>query len=122
MQLNKKVQRLWKKEISAPLKLLIVTLDPEGDTPAILKKYGERFSLLEKETFLVTGNPQALADFGSSFNVAGWPSGSTTVHNLKTILVGPDLEEIRQYKENEWTAEQLVQDAKAFVLKNTKPN
>lgn len=122
MQLNRKVQRLWKKEISAPLKLLIVTLDPEGDSPALLKKYGERFSLSEKESFLVTGNPQALSDFGSSFNVAGWPSGSTTVHNLKTILIGPDLEEIKQYKENEWTAEGLLKDAKVLLSKNSKTN
>ncbi|MFM8269201.1 MAG: SCO family protein [Pseudomonadota bacterium] len=115
VRLNKKVQDLWKKEIKAPLTLLIVTLDPEGDTPEVLKKYGLRFSLNEKSTFLVTGDPQKLSDFGSTFNVAGWPSGNTTVHNLKTILVGPTLEELKQYKENEWTPEQLIQDAKTFL-------
>lgn len=116
MQLNKKVQTLWKKEFKAPLNLLIVTLDPVGDTPEVLKKYGARFSLDEKSTFLVTGDPQKLSDFGSAFNVAGWPSGNTTVHNLKTILVGPNLEELKQYKENEWTPEQLIKDVKAFHL------
>ncbi len=40
MRLNRKVQTLWKKEMQEPLKLLIVTLDPSGDTPQILKKYG----------------------------------------------------------------------------------
>lgn len=106
---------LWKKELGAPLNLLIVTLDPVGDTPSVLKKYGARFSLDEKTTFLVTGDPQHLSDFGSAFNVAGWPSGNTTVHNLKVILVSPELEELKQYKENEWTPEQLIKDAKIFL-------
>jgi len=118
MRLNKKAQTLWKKELAHPLRLLIVTLDPEGDTPEILKKYGAKFELDEKSTFLITGNPQALSDFGSAFNVAGWPSGNTTVHNLKTILVGPDLEELKQYKENEWSPEQLIKDAHQFISKS----
>lgn len=119
MRLNKKTQELWAKQIKAPLKLLIVTLDPVGDTPEILKKYGERFSLDSKSSFLVTGDPQALSDFGSFFNVAGWPSGNTTVHNLKTILVGPDLMELKQYKENEWSPEQIIKDAKIFLEKKS---
>jgi|688.fasta_scaffold305900_2 protein SCO1/2 len=117
MRLNKQTQALWKKEIPAPLRLLIVTLDPEGDTPEALKKYGMKHGLEMENVSLVTGNPQALSDFGSLFNVAGWPSGNTTVHNLKTILVGPDLEELKQYKENEWTPEQVIKDAKAIVKK-----
>ena len=115
MRLNRKVQTLWKKEMQEPLKLLIVTLDPSGDTPQILKKYGERFQLDLKNSFLVTGNPQALSDCGSAFNVAGWPSGNTTVHNLKTILVSPALEELKQYKENEWGPEGVIRDAKAWL-------
>jgi len=118
MRLNQKVQLLWKKDIPHPLKLLIVTLDPEGDTPEVLKKYGERFQLDPKNSFLITGNAQALSDFGSAFNVAGWPSGNTTVHNLKTILVGPKLEEIKQYKENEWSPELIIKDAKDFIRRS----
>ena len=118
MRLNKKVQSLWKKEVKAPLKLLIVTLDPQGDTPELLKKYGEKFQLDPSSTVLITGDPQALSDFGSSFNVAGWPYGNTTVHNLKTILVGPDLEEIKQYKENEWAPEDILRD---FKSKTARP-
>jgi len=115
MRLNHKVQSLWNKEFREPLKLLIVTLDPEGDTPDILKKYGEKFQLDLKNSFLVTGNPQALSDFGSAFNVAGWPSGNTVVHNLKSILVSPELEEVKQYKENEWEPAGVIRDAKAWL-------
>jgi cytochrome oxidase Cu insertion factor (SCO1/SenC/PrrC family) len=115
MRHNKKVQTLWKGKFKVPLTLLVVTLDPIGDTPAVLKDSGARFSLDEKSTFLITGDAQKLSDFGSAFNVAGWPSGNTTVHNLKTILVGPNLEELKQYKENEWTPEQLIKDAETFL-------
>lgn len=115
MRLNRQVQDLWKKNFSAPLNLLIVTLDPEGDTPQKLKEYGERFSLNPKTSFLITGDPQAFSDFGSFFNVAGWPSGNTTVHNLKTILVGPDLIELKQYKENEWAPKDIIRDAKKIM-------
>jgi len=112
MRLNQQVQELWKKTFSEPLKLLIVTLDPEGDTPEKLLEYGKRFSLDPKNSVLITGEAQAFSDFGSFFNVAGWPSGNTTVHNLKTILVGPDLVELKQYKENEWSPKEIVEDAK----------
>lgn len=115
MRLNRQVQDLWKKNFSVPLKLLIVTLDPEGDTPAKLKEYGTRFSLDPKNSVLITGDAQAFSDFGSFFNVAGWPSGNTTVHNLKTILVSPELVELKQYKENEWAPEDIIKDAKKIM-------
>ena len=119
MQLNRKSQALWKKEIGTPLRLLVITLDPEADTPAVLKKYGQTHGLDMKNSTLATGVPQALVDFESAFNVAGWPSGNTTVHNLKTILVGPDLVEIKQYLENEFKPEDVVRDGKASLQKKT---
>ncbi|NBX92636.1 MAG: SCO family protein [Proteobacteria bacterium] len=117
MRLNRQTQELWKKNFKEALHLLIVTLDPEGDTPELLKKFGQKHGIDLKQASLVTGNPQVLSDFGSAFNVAGWPSGNTTVHNLKTILVSPALEELQQYKENEWSAEQLIKDARGFLKK-----
>lgn len=121
MQLNRTVQKEWKKigDKQMPLRLLLVSLDPEEDTPAIMKKYGATHQMDVATTTLATGGAKVLSDFASSFNVAGWPSGGTTVHNLKTILVGPDLVEIKQYKDNEWQPEDVLKDLQALRLKRS---
>ncbi len=113
MTLNK---QLWRKaKNSKPetkIKFLIVTLDPDFDTAPVLKTYAKKFNLDEKDFLLVTGNPQVLSDFASLFNVLGFPSQGSISHNLKSALIGKDLSVIKEYKENEWKADQVLLDLK----------
>jgi len=110
-RMNKRVLTLWKKQklASKPeLHFLLVTLDPEFDTPNVLKKYANDQKLDLHYFTLATGAPKALSDFAAEFNIVAFPAGASLSHNVKTILVGPDLKEIHQYKDNEWKPEQVV--------------
>lgn len=88
----------------------MVTLDPDFDTPAVLKSFAKQRNIDLKQTSLATGNPQALADFAAEFNVMGMPSGGTISHNMKSILLSPEFTEVKQYKDNEWTAAEVLSD------------
>lgn len=111
VSLNKSLYRKWKNEKSAPdLHFLFVTLDPEFDTPIVLKKFATGRDLSLKHFTLATGAPQVLSDFASEFNVLGIPSnGSANIsHNLKSILIGPDMVPIQEFKDNEWEPKMVL--------------
>jgi protein SCO1/2 len=96
--------------------LLCASFDPDGDTPARLKGYGE--------TYMGSMAPKAFAhwDFAVSSKaelqpMAQWfdvgltsePDGTIT-HTLSTTLIGPDGKVVRFYPGNEWTPEQVLSD------------
>jgi len=106
---SKQVLNLWKKQKGLPdLQILLVTLDPEFDKPVVLKSYAKARSLDSKSFTLATGNEVTLTDLAGEFNVMGLKSEGTIAHNLKTILLDANLAEVKQFKENEWTADQVV--------------
>ncbi len=94
----------------APLHILIVTLDPKKDSPTVLKKYASQYNLDQKNVTLVTGALKSLSDFASEFNVVGIPGRGTISHNIRSILLGPDLKPLKKYDENSWTADQVLSD------------
>lgn len=108
---NKALLAEWKKQgMKPPLKLLLVTLDPAFDTPAVLKKFAKDRGLDTTHVTLATGAPQALTDLAAEFNVVGIPSEGSISHNMKSILLGADLSELRQYRDNEWTPDQVLKN------------
>jgi protein SCO1/2 len=96
--------------------LLCASFDPEGDTPARLKSYGE--------TYMGAAAPKAFAhwDFAVSSKrelpeMARWfdvgltnEANGTITHTLSTTLIGPDGKVIRFYPGNDWTPEEVVAD------------
>lgn len=118
MSLNRRVHRLWKKTSpSIPLKFLVITLDPTNDTANTMKSYGSKFGLSDSAFILATGSEQTLSDFSSEFNALGFPSNGLIAHNSKSVLVGPDLVPLKDYKDNEWKPEDVIKDLKAFSKK-----
>ncbi len=79
-----------------PVKLVSVTVDPERDTPAVLKDYAERFGAdLSRWSFL-TGDKQAIHNLiGHGFKLAstdgsvreGEPGAAIVTHSVRFVLV-----------------------------------
>jgi protein SCO1/2 len=96
--------------------LLCASFDPDGDTPARLKSYGE--------TYMGSMAPRAFAhwDFAVSSKselhpMAEWfdvgltnEADGTITHTLSTTLIGPDGKVVRFYPGNEWTPEEVLSD------------
>jgi protein SCO1/2 len=119
MTLAKRLVTKWKEaKMPVPLQVVAVTLDPAFDTPPMLKDFGKRHHVDFAHFTLATGNPQVLADLGAAFNIISYPEEGMIAHNMKDILIGPDMVEIKQYKDNEWKPEDVLKDLKAAKPKS----
>ncbi len=96
--------------------LLCASFDPEGDTPARLKSYGETYmGPLAPQSFahwdFAVPGKFTLPTLAQFFNVGLTREADTTItHTLSTTLIGPDGKVVKFYPGNEWTAAELLAD------------
>ncbi len=121
LKLTRQTLAVWKKDPALKgksIRSLAVTLDPDNDTPKAMKAYGKRFSLTLPEGVMATGDPKVLAEFASEFNVIGFPNLNTIAHNSKHILLDPEMNEVAQFKDNEWKVPDVLEAAKKRAPKS----
>lgn len=83
-QFNGKMSDLSQEFADTDLELLSITVDPETDNPALLKKYAESFSADTDHWKFLTGQPYQISQLGSmTFHV----TIDKNVHTEKIILV-----------------------------------
>ena len=95
--------------------LLSVTIDPEYDTPPVLKSYGgahtERY---QNETFthweFATGTKDQIKGLAQFFGLRYFQGSDQIVHSLKTAVIGPDGKVVKVYSGNEWKPDEVVQE------------
>jgi len=100
----------------ADARLVSVTLDPAYDTPAVLKAHARAFGADPAIWSFLTGEPSEVARFGQQFGIdaqADPETPSQIVHNLRTMLIGPDGRLVKSYTGNDWTPSDLLADLKA---------
>jgi protein SCO1/2 len=96
------------------LRVLSLTLDPEFDTPARLKKFAQSYRAEKIKNFtLATGNPSSIAAFASEFNVVAFPRDRELSHNVKSILFSPAQQPLKTFRDNEWTADDVERAIKS---------
>lgn len=80
-----------KPEEKRNFNVVLVTVDPERDSPQVLERYVSRFH----EDFIgLTGNPGELISFASQVNMAYQPgnTGADPQHSGNLVLINPDVE------------------------------
>jgi protein SCO1/2 len=98
--------------------LLCVSFDPENDTPARLRAYGATYIGSDaKNAFahwdFAVPSKTVLPALARYFDVGLTNAADGTItHTLSTTLIGPNGKVVRFYPGNEWTAEQVLADAK----------
>jgi protein SCO1/2 len=104
-------------DLGAYAHLLSVTLDPDYDTPKVLRSYGaahteayqgERFEQWE----LATGRPEEIKRLAQFCGLTYTQDGTQIVHSLRTALVGPDGRLVKIYRGNEWKPDDVLRDLK----------
>jgi hypothetical protein len=118
MQQLAAVQATWTAQ-DPPLRILVLTLDPEYDSPERLSAYAERFGLLTGQggAVLATGAPGLLGHaLPSLFNVLSLPGPGGLEHTVKVALLAPDLTLVGQ-----WEDGSLGVDAVRAALKAPGP-
>ena len=116
MKRLKEVQQLWKKTASQgdmngrKLQILGVTLDPEFDTPDILKKYLLHHGGDPSSWSMVTGPEELVAtELPSLFNVMALPDGKGSInHSVKVALLRPGRLFLKEWRDNKFDARDVV--------------
>jgi protein SCO1 len=90
--------------------LLAVTVDPAGDTPAVLKDYATRVGADPTRWKFLTGDPAAVARVAERFGVLYYPDHGQIVHSQAVAVVDPDGRIANVYYGEEWEAESVLQD------------
>jgi len=100
-------------DVYAKTHLLSITIDPEYDTPKVLRSYGaahtERY---ENETFahwdFATGTKDQIKGVAQFFGLRYFQGNDQIVHGLRTVIVSPEGKVVKVYRDNQWKPEEVV--------------
>jgi protein SCO1/2 len=98
------------------VRLLSVTLDPEFDTPAVLKPHAGTLGADPAVWSFMTGAPKDVAAFASQLGLyveRDAVNAANIIHNLRTVIVDAEGRLAKTYTGNDWTPAQLVADLHA---------
>ena len=107
-------------ELYSKTHLLSISIDPEYDTPQVLRSYGsahtERY---QEETFahweFATGTKEQVKEIAEYFGLRYFPEKGEIIHGLRTVIVGPDGKVAKVYSGNEWKPADVVAELKKAV-------
>ena len=94
--------------------MLSITLDPDFDTPAILKAYGEHLSFDPAVWTFATGSAKEIDSLAEAFSVYRKTEGGTLSHGLATALIDRDGSIRRIWRGNAWTPEEVLAELKTL--------
>jgi len=107
-------------KLSASTYLLSISIDPEFDTPAVLRAYGRNYvgTLHPFDHWeFATGTPAQVRKVAEFFGLRYWTDRGQIVHALVTALIAPGGKVIQVYRGNDWHPAQVVSD-----LRNLPPS
>ena len=94
------------------VRLVSVTLDPDFDTPAVLKKHATAVGADPGIWYFTTGAKDDVLAFAKRFGIATEPGASdgVVVHNLRTAVIDSEGRLTRVQSGNMWTPADIVAD------------
>ena len=90
--------------------LLVVTVDPEHDTPQVLAEYAKKAGADPKRWKFLTGSPQEVARVASSFGVLYYPEHGQMIHSQAVAVVDPRGRLSTIYYGETWEPEHILRD------------
>jgi protein SCO1/2 len=102
------------------LRLLIVTLDPEYDTPAVLRPYGLKYVTGDPgrpfaRFTLATGDPQDIKKLARFYGLDYFTEKRSIVHSLRTAIVDPSGRVYKVFEGNEWQVDEVMRALRELV-------
>lgn len=90
--------------------LLSISFDPEFDTPAELKRYGERYPHDPERWTFATAQMSVIDPLAGRFGLVVRRNGSELDHNLRTAVIDTEGRLRKIFVGNEWTPDDLVRE------------
>jgi protein SCO1 len=87
--MSARMAQLQKTVVRPDVKIISLSLDPEHDTPEVLKGYADRFGADSARWHMLTGPKQTMYDLARAFKLAAEPAhdGQPIVHTQKVLLI-----------------------------------
>lgn len=101
-------QRLAKEANVGNLELISITLDPEYDTPGVLRDYAESRGIDTGNFSFLTGPESAIKDLLKQFGVIANFEGSILKHTLTTLLINENGQIIHRADGTLWEPKDFV--------------
>jgi protein SCO1 len=100
-------------ELYGKTHLLSISIDPEYDTPKVLRSYGaahtERY---QNETFahweFAGGTKEQVKQIAQFFGLTYFPEKDQIIHALRTVIISPDGKVKKIYGGNDWKPEDVI--------------
>ncbi len=97
------LQERLNSEFANRYQLLSVTMDPDFDTPEVLKAYASRYQANPKDWTFVTGDAEQIKFVAGLMGLYYARENGQISHDLRTALIGPDGKLVHLWKSNVWT-------------------
>lgn len=103
-------------EMYAKTHLLSITVDPEFDTPKVLRAYAANHSADFEHWEFLTGAKDDVKRVATYFGMQYWRDGDQIVHSLRTAIIGADGKIVKLYRQNEWKPEEIIAELRELGL------
>ncbi|HAL56020.1 MAG TPA: electron transporter SenC [Bacteroidetes bacterium] len=116
-----KVQKALAKErsLQSSWYLLTISFDPEFDTPAVLKKYGQTYGADFSTWDFATGDSASIRRLADGLDLTLQnDEGGLIAHNLRTVLLDPKGNLSKIFKGNEWSPEDVLAEIRKLSKSN----
>jgi protein SCO1/2 len=91
-------------------------MDPEHDTPGVLKAYAESYGVDDPQYRFATGSLQASRDLKKQLWIQFRSDPNLILqHSMRTLLIGPDLKIIYQVPGSKWEMEDILEKIRLSV-------
>ena len=95
-------------------RLLSITVDPEFDTPKVLREYGSAAGADFSRWSFATGTTDEVKKIARYFGMTYWSENGQIIHSLRTAVIGPDGKLVELFVGNEWPTERVLADLRAM--------
>lgn len=90
------------------LELISITLDPEYDTPGVLREYADARGIDTSNYSFLTGPESAIKDLLTQFGVQAFFEGSLLQHTLATLLIDESGRIIHRADGSRWEVDEFL--------------
>jgi protein SCO1/2 len=91
-------------------RLLVVTVDPENDTPAVLADFAKRIGADPARWKFLTGDPRTLARVAETFGVLYYPERGQIMHQQAVAVIDTQGRLASITYGSDWEPEQILQE------------
>jgi protein SCO1 len=117
-EIDKELQK--QPELYDKTHLLSISIDPDYDTPKVLRSYGAAYTgRYSDENFahweFASGSKDEVKGVAQFFGLRYYEGADQIIHGLRTIVVAPDGKVFKVYRGNEWKPDEILKDLNAAV-------